>query len=246
MHGGQLHLSASLDGHCGNMKSWRCVTCLLLFVLLVDLSMEGCYDNFNLTKLTAENLSRVITLKIPKDKPDLKDIINSSLMDKDAPEYQIYDDCIDSDEIKHTINVTSQEGSSHNISYYLFLCLMARAFSVPPEYIVGCEYELLCEHICNKSATDKTTAATTTTMATTSSDTTAATTTTMATTSSDTTAATTTTMATTSSDTTRRLGKLQCMVLCHQTGICQTNLSSSWKSFYLSTRNIRLIFTTCP
>ncbi|XP_039972359.1 uncharacterized protein LOC120783418 isoform X2 [Xiphias gladius] len=142
----------SLDGYGGSMTSWRCVTCLFLFVFLIDLSKEDCFDYFNMGTWEARHLTRSFPLARAKDSRDLIECTLEKVCNRTGELCHILHGCFKNGE--KTRNLTCEVESSQNVSFYHLMCLTAKALNHTSE---GCGYENVCRLHSEITSVDQTT-----------------------------------------------------------------------------------------
>ncbi|XP_078125703.1 uncharacterized protein LOC144530130 isoform X2 [Sander vitreus] len=173
------HNSVSLDSYIGRMTSWKCVIQLFLFVFLImiDLSKEDCYDHFDINNW-GEYLNKNVTLVKTKD---FKDTMECTLEKKCKLEKGIACDLLNDcfKRFGHFENKTQAgicTGETQNISFYNFMCMTVKAIN---HTVAGCELDTVCNVYPTPAYTETTTVlpptrAAATTAATTTTTTTAA------------------------------------------------------------------------
>ncbi|XP_031159656.1 uncharacterized protein LOC116052941 [Sander lucioperca] len=140
------HSSVSLDGYGGRMTSWKYVMQLFLFVFLImiDLSKEDCYDYFDVKKW-AGNLSEIVTLVKAKD---FKDTMECTLEkkckrdDRKGIACYLLHDCFEMHrDFQNKTQAGNCTGETQNISFYNFMCMTAKAINLT---VKGCELDTVC------------------------------------------------------------------------------------------------------
>ncbi|XP_032392790.1 mucin-2 [Etheostoma spectabile] len=123
----------SLDG--ARMTSWNHVIRLFLFVFLImiDLSKEGCFDYFTVEDW-GQNLSKTFHLvKTTNYKDRLECTLKTMCNQRDKISCDLLT-CFDN----KTIDC---HGETKNMSFYNFMCLLAKDLNHP---VIGCELDEVC------------------------------------------------------------------------------------------------------
>ncbi|XP_067333340.1 uncharacterized protein [Channa argus] len=144
----QLSQSWHLIGHRVSM-TWRILTTLFLFGLLVNLSMQACGDYFSASEWKVNYLKENVTLAKAKQP---KDFLNCTVLYESKKSnyfYNILDLCLQN-------NITEEmcDGeTSQKLSFFNFMCILARSLDFADVDLkeTGCQYSEYTENGENKS-----------------------------------------------------------------------------------------------
>lgn len=111
-----------------------------MFLSTVDLSKQGCLDNFDLMKDWGGNLTDTVSLVRTKDP---KDTMECTLERVGLRGTKLACDLL-SDCYSRACGTKTEkcEGDSQAIYFYHFMCLLAKTVN---ETVKGCEYDTVCE-----------------------------------------------------------------------------------------------------
>ncbi|XP_026181718.1 uncharacterized protein LOC113141491 isoform X2 [Mastacembelus armatus] len=130
--------SGIVDGHAGNMKSWRYVTSLFIFVFVIKLSKEHCEEYFNMEDWHPTNLIQNFTVVTANTSID---IIKCTLCHKLKKKENIQLSSILYNCFNHKCSdvLVCGKETSHTIWFYHMMCLMAQA-TKDIDIAPGCQY----------------------------------------------------------------------------------------------------------
>ncbi|XP_037647015.1 uncharacterized protein LOC119501012 isoform X2 [Sebastes umbrosus] len=123
---------------------------LFMFLSTVDLSKQGCLDNFDLMKDWGGNLTDTVSLvKTQYSKDTMECTLERECLRGTELACGLLSDCY----YRDCKNKSEKcEGDSQDIYFYHFMCLLAKTAN---ETVKGCEYDTVCELYSEISSTDK-------------------------------------------------------------------------------------------
>ncbi|XP_037647014.1 uncharacterized protein LOC119501012 isoform X1 [Sebastes umbrosus] len=122
---------------------------LFMFLSTVDLSKQGCLDNFDLMKDWGGNLTDTVSLvKTQYSKDTMECTLERECLRGTELACGLLSDCY----YRDCKNKSEKcEGDSQDIYFYHFMCLLAKTAN---ETVKGCEYDTVCELYSEISSTD--------------------------------------------------------------------------------------------